>query len=485
MSARSRSSTDGSRPADRGAAVERGARSGAAAPTPVFPLRAVAALFIERQHLERPRGIRLTARSLARLAEDTGGLQMDSINVVDRAHYLTAWSRFGPFDRSAFDRLVYRRRVLFEYFAHMACLVPATHLPGWRRVMHYYAHERSGWSPWVKRNAAHVRDAERAIREHGPLASSDFEQARRGGAKGWWSRKPAAHALRYLWTAGRIAVHSRVHFEKRYDLIERVLPGAAAVAPPPAEEFHRWHVRQSLHAMGAATGVDLRMYLSYPRVLAADRRRAIEALLRSGEVVEIAVEGDTNRWLALASDLPALEAAARRRATARGTTLLSPFDSFLWHRERTQRLFGFDYRVEIYTPGHKRVHGYYALPLYHDGHLIGRVDAKTHRAERRLEVRRVHFEPWLARGGPAPAAAWGAVDLDAALAGLADALGSLAAFVGAGRVTLGRVSPARLKAPLARALREARTAPGQSPAEPADAAPDDPEPEAVEEEVPL
>ena len=426
---------------------------------PAFPLRAVAALFIERQQLDRPRGRRLTADSLARLAADTGGLQMDSINVVERGHYLTAWSRFGPFDRAAFDRLAYRRRILFEYFAHVACLVPAEHLGPWRRIMLNHAAGHTRWAQWVKKNPHHVRAVEDAIRERGPLGNGHFKQPRPAGTSGWWNWKPATHALNYLWFAGRIAVHSRVHFQKRYDLMERVLPAALDVAPPTTDEFYRWHVRQSLHAMGTATGVDLRMYLTYPPRSAAERRRALEAMLRSGEAVEIAVEGDKARWFALAEDLPALEAAARRRGASRGTTLLSPFDSFLWHRERTKRLFGYDYRIEVYTPGHQRVHGYYVLPIFHDGHLIGRLDAKTHRAERRLEVRRVHFEPWLVKGAPPPAASWGAIEPEAALAGLADAVGSLATFVDADRVTLGRVVPARLKAPLARALRSVQPTP--------------------------
>ena len=123
--------------------------------------------------------------------------------------------------------------------------------------------------------------------------------------------------------------------------------------------------------------------------------------------MEIEVKGSRTRWLALARDLPALARAARRRAGSRGTTLLSPFDSLLWYRERVERLFGFDYRIEVYTPGPKRVHGYYTLPILHDGQLIGRVDAKAHRPERRLAVREVHFERWFATGGAPPAAAWG------------------------------------------------------------------------------
>jgi len=462
-------------------------RARAAKPA-AWPVRAVAALFIERQHLDRPRGQRLTAESLARFATDTGGLQMDSINVVDRAHYITAWSRFGPYDRAAFDRLVYGERVLFEYFAHMACLVPAGHLAWWRRVMHKYASERTRWAPWLKKNSHHVRAVEDAIRERGPLANADFKQARPAGRSGWWNWKPAAYALNYLWIAGRIAVHSRVHFQKRYDLFERVWPSAPEIEPPAAEEFHRWHVRRSLHAMGAATDLDLRLYLSYPRLTQAERRQAVESLLRSGEVTEIAVEGGSERWLILTEDLAALEAAGRKRAAASGSTLLSPFDSLLWHRERTKRLFGYHYRIEVYTPGHKRVHGYYSLPIYQDGHLVGRLDAKAHREERRLEVRSVHFEPWLAKGSPPPASGGAAIEPEAALDGLTDSLASLATFVGAARTTLGRVAPARLRAPLARAMRSVRPAPrpkGSKRRADGPAKADVAEPNGVDEETPV
>jgi len=222
----------------------------------------------------------------------------------------------------------------------------------------------------------------------------------------------------------------------------------------PWPEFLRWHVRQSLRAMGAATEMDLRNYMSFPRVPVPKRRQALESLLKSGEVVELAVEGDKARWFALADDVPQIRAAGRKRRVANGTTLLSPFDSFLWHRDRINRLLGYDYRVEIYTPGHKRVHGYYSLPIYHDGALIGRLDAKNHRAERRLEVRNVHFEPWFVRRADPPGAAWGRPDRDAGLAGTALALASLARFVGAERVSHTGIGRARLGRDLAAAIDE-------------------------------
>jgi hypothetical protein len=275
----------------------------------------------------------------------------------------------------------------------------------------------------------------------------------------WWNRKPTTHALDFLWMSGRIGVHSRVNFHKRYDLSERLVGGAGAGAPPRAEEFRRWHLRRSLHAMGAATETDLRMYLTFPRPRPNERRRAFDGLVTDGEIVPLTLEpaphGKPARWWALAEDVAPLRRAARRSPPSRGTTLLSPFDSLLWHRERVSRLFGYDYTIEVYVPAPQRRHGYYSLPILHDGHIIGRLDPKTHRAERRLEVKAVHFEPWFARGAAAPGVWPVPVDREAALDGLASALRSLAEFVGADTVTIARVSPAGLAAPLARRLKGA------------------------------
>ncbi len=191
--------------------------------------------------------------------------------------------------------------------------------------------------------------------------------------------------------------------------------------------------------------------MTFPRFPRGARVAALRDMIERGEVTEIEVDGSRDRWLALTRDLPALSRAGRTPAASRGTTLLSPFDSLLWYRDRIARLFGFDYRIEVYTPGHERVHGYYTLPILHHGQLIGRIDAKSHRTERRLEVRHVHFEPWLATTGKSPAGN-GPVDRDEALSGLAEAFRSLGAFVGGDEITLRRVTPRRLRAPLARAL---------------------------------
>ena len=419
------------------------------------PLHAVRALFLERQHLSAPRAAPLTAARLGRFVEDVGGIQLDSINVLDRAHYLTVWSRFGPYDRARLDRLVYGRRLLFEYWAHAACLVPTSALPWWRRAMLDYRIRHTGWSDLSRGNPKMLGNVITELAAKGPMGHAEFERRRPSGRGGWWSWKPVQHALHYLWMTGALTIHSRRHFNKRFDLFERAIPGLLGCETVTSEEFQRWHIERSLHAMGAATERDLAGYLTFPRFRPGARRKALRAMIERGEVAEIEVEGSRGGWLALMRDLPALARAGRKPSASRGTTLLSPFDSLLWYRDRVKRLFGLDYRIEVYTPGHKRVHGYYTLPIMHQGHLIGRVDAKAHRLERRLEVRHAHFEPWFART-VTPPGGMDSLDQGEAIAGLAEALRSLGAFVGGDQIALRRVTPQRLRAPLARALRTAR-----------------------------
>ncbi len=434
------------------ASAPRRAAPDALAGLPAFSRRAVAALFLERQWLDRPRARRFGPAALQGFVEATGGLQIDSVNVVDRAHHLTLWSRFGPYDRATLERLTYRKRLLFEYLTHVACFVSTRDLRWYRR---YMLDTPGRWKArgWMTREfVATVKHVQQAFVERGVLGNADFERPDGEKGGGWWSWKPATHALDYLWKAGIIAVHSRTHFHKRYALMQRVIPGVDALESPSRDELERWRLSRSLAAMGAASDADLGMYLTWPKLPVGERRKHLHALLDSGHATRVAVEGERAPWYVRTGDLPALAAAGRRRVASSGTTLLCPFDSFLWHRERIQKLFGFEYTIEIYVPGHKRTHGYYSLPVLHDGHLVGRVDPKTHREQGVLEVKHAHFEPWFAAGDPPPAARWGTLDREAALAGVAEALHSLATHVGCTRVELGRVTPPSLKRGLAGAL---------------------------------
>ncbi len=422
---------------------------------PKFSRRAVAALFLERQWLDRPRGRRLTVATLPEFVSRTCGLQIDSVNVLDRAHHVTLWSRFGPYDRRRLDRFTYRKRLLFEYLTHVACFVATRDLALHRAIMNDTPKRFDRrYGGWRKKNAALIEAVAQAVAERGPLGNADFERPKHmGKGGGWWSWKPATHALDYLWKAGRIGVHSRVHFHKRYASAEHVLPVLADVAVMPLEQAMRERLLRSLGAMGAATVDDLRSYWTWPQWKAPQQRAELVRLVREGQVTEVAVEGQQQPWFARTEDLPALERAHRKKVPSRGTTLLAPFDSFLWHRERVHRLWGYFYRIEIYVPGHKRQHGYYSLPLLHDGHLLGRVDLKTDREAGVLQAKHVHLEPWFAAGKAAPGVSWGTLDRDAVFAGLADALRSLAGHVGVEDVSLGRVTPTRLRTPVSRALR--------------------------------
>ncbi len=423
--------------------------------------RAVAAEFLRRQWLDRPRGRRLTERTLPEFVSQVCGLQIDSVNVLDRAHHLTLWSRFGEYDRRALERLTYRKRVLFEYLSHVACFVATRDLPLHKAIMDDCpARFDARHKGWRRRYRDVIAAVEEAIVERGPLGNADFERPRAmAKGAGWWNWKPATHALDYLWKAGRIGVHSRVNFHKRFAAMPRVLPAFARTPALQLEQAMRERLLRSLAAMGAASIDDLARYWTWPGWKAPAQRAMLRSLVDEGLVSEVAVEGDPKPWVARTADVAALERAHARRAPSRGTTLLCPFDSLLWHRERVHRLWGFFYRIEIYVPGHRRQHGYYSLPLLHDGQLIGRVDLKTHREEGVLEARHTHFEPWFAGGRPAPRATWGRLDRDAAFAGLASALHSLAAHVGVGSVRLGRVTPARFLPALRRALGSSLTFP--------------------------
>ena len=368
-----------------------------------LPLRGVAALFLERQHLRRPRARALTPGRLVRFAEDVGGIQLDSINVIERAHHLTLWSRFGPYDREPLERLVYRRHVLFEYWAH-------ARVPGAARDTSAVA---AGDARLLRpaQRLGQLAPEEPQGRPAGGSARSANGPARQRRFRG--RRAPRRERLVELEASAacaRLPVDERrarwrsrgATFRSASISPNACCPRLRGVEPVVAEEFHRWHLGRSLHAMGAATETDLRMYLSFPRS-AAVRRRALRRCSPRARSWSSRSRAIAVRWYALAADLPALARAEGRRAAAQGTALLSPFDSFLWHRARARRLLGFDYRIEVYTPGGDRVHGYYSLPIFHEGQLIGRLDPKLHRAARRLEVRSVHFEPWFANGDAPPA----------------------------------------------------------------------------------
>lgn len=327
--------------------------------------------------------------------------QIDSVNVLARAHYLPLFSRLGDYPREALDEAAWGpRRSLFEYWAHEASLLPLELHPLLRWRM---ARADRGEGMWQRMRAfAGERRGEamalvERIRAEGPLAASDLREQK--ADKGWWQWSDAKTALEWLFWAGHVTTAARRgSFERVYDLPERVLPaGILALPTPSREEAQRALVERGARALGIATAADLRDYFR----LKPEATPRIAELVEDGVLEEVRVE----EWRQ-----PAFlhrDAAAPRRV--RAAALLVPFDPLIWQRSRTERLFGLRYRIEIYTPPDKRVHGYYVLPFLCGERMAARVDLKADRAAGLLRVQGAYAEP----GAPADAPERLAAELEA------------------------------------------------------------------------
>jgi uncharacterized protein len=333
----------------------------------------------------RPTG-RVDRRHLQRVLERVGLLQIDSVNVLARAHYLPLYARLGAYPRALLEEAAWgRRKGLFEYWAHEASLLPLQLQPllRWRMAR---AERGEGTYDRLKAFAGdRRREAEavlQRITSEGPLAASDLQGAK--GSGGWWGWSDAKSALEWLFWSGRITTATRrASFERVYDLTERVLPAPIVEHLTPSEpDAHRQLLRLAARAHGVATAGDLRDYF---RLAPADAAPRLAELVEAGELVAVQLES----W----SQPAYLDPAARRPRQVRARALLAPFDPLIWERSRTERLFGVRYRIEIYTPADKRLHGYYVLPFLLGDRLVARVDLKADRKNARLLVQGAHAEP--------------------------------------------------------------------------------------------
>jgi uncharacterized protein len=329
---------------------------------------------------------RVDRRHLRRVFDRVGLIQIDSVNVVQRSQYVPPFSRLGPYRTAILDDMAYRHRELFEYWGHEASLIPVRLYPLFRWHMRR-ASQGDAWGGMVRLNRErpdYVRAVLEEVRERGPVSVSDLKDPGDAFRSGWgWNWKAGKIALEYLFWAGDVAAASRVRFERRYDVAERVIPAEHLNAPEPTtEDAHRTLLAIAARSLGVGTGNDIADYF---RIRVPEARPRIRELVEEGVLRPVAVEGWTREaYLHRDARVP--------RRPVRRAALLTPFDSLVWFRERVQRLFGFHYRIEIYTPAHLRTFGYYVLPFLQDERLVARVDLKSDRAAGRLLVQAAHLE---------------------------------------------------------------------------------------------
>jgi len=324
-------------------------------------------------------------RTFTRTLSRTGVLQVDSVNVLQRAHYMPLFSRMGPYDTKMLRRASeHRPRRLVEYWAHVQALMPVDLWPVMQHRMASYRAQRGKWRVMVakpKLEASLVAE----VRERGASTARDLDAGLPRVKEHWgWNWSETRQVLDYLYLVGDLAIAGRnAQFEVLYDLPERVLPPAVLARPtPPLEDANRELVRRAARSHGVASAACLRDYYRMPASAVAP---AVADLVDAGELLPVTIDG----W-----DRPAyLHRDARRPRRVDARAVLSPFDPVVWERARTEALFGFHYRIEIYVPAHKRVYGYYVLPFLLGDRLVARVDLKADRRGGVLVVRAAHPEP--------------------------------------------------------------------------------------------
>ena len=385
-------------------------------------------LAVSRQRLTGPPPAPAGPEAIMSVVTDLGSLQIDPISVVARSHLLVLWSRLGRYDPADVQALLWRERRLFEYWTHAAAIVCTQDYPIHSLLMRRHPRHQQ-LQVWLAANQTLRRSILRQLRANGPLPTRAIEDRAEVAwqSSGWTGGRNVDRMLDLLWTQGRIMVAGRQGQQRVWDLAERVLPDWAPTRRPPEREVVRLAAQRSLRALGVATARDIDRHFTAYRYPGLDG--VLAALERAGQIERVRVAADGGEhpgpWYVHADDLPLLERLEAGDWRPR-TTLLSPFDNLLINRERTERLFGFHYRMEVYVPKAARRYGYYVLPILHGDRLVGRVDPAMDRSSGRLVVHALHAEP------DAPEAAGPAV---------AAALQDLASFLGADGIDLRQKAP--------------------------------------------
>lgn len=332
-------------------------------------------------------GVRPKSKSGARqVIEALGYVQIDTISVIERSHHMVLFTRCPDYQPRYLDELLWPDRQVFEYWAHAASYIPMSdyryYLPAIRRQP-----PPGSWiEKWSRGNQAVIKKVRRRIEREGPLSAADFPDDPKRKRGPWWDWKPEKSALEVLFWRGELMIRERRKFQRVYDLTERVLPPGLDLTPPGDNEEKDFFIRRGLAALGAAAGQDLNHYLG----VAGRLNVRLTQMVGNGTVKEIGIEGEDRPYYILTEDLDDLTATGRRADP--NVVFLSPFDNSIILRPRTERLLEFSYALECYVPPGKRQYGYFCLPILWHGHLVGRIDPKADRENRRLIVNNLHLE---------------------------------------------------------------------------------------------
>ncbi|HEX2991887.1 MAG TPA: crosslink repair DNA glycosylase YcaQ family protein [Anaerolineales bacterium] len=395
-------------------------------------------VMLAAQGLERPPDHTASKADVLEAIRRMYLLQIDTINVVARSPYLVLWSRLGDYKIEWLDELL-AEGALFEYWAHAMCFIPIEDYGLYRRRM-LDAMQKKVWPykwtvTWAKENSRVMKKVRTHLRKNGAVRSAEFENEGHTPG-GWWNWKAEKDALEILLLTGEVMVARRQNFQRVYDLRERVLPGWDDAALPSTEELHRTQALRAVHALGIAFPSWVPDYFREPKT-GVPKRLAV--LAEEGLLQRIDVKGFETPAYFHPDHAGLIEQALSGDLEPTLTTLLSPFDPLVWDRARALELFGFDYRIECYTPAAKRRYGYFTLPILQRGRLIGRLDPKAHRAQGVFEVKALHLEPGVRFTKDV------AADLAAALHRLAD-------WHGTPEIVIGQSDPPRAAALLKAAL---------------------------------
>lgn len=317
--------------------------------------------------------------------DSLGCLQIDTISVIERAHYLTLWSRLGNYEKNHLDELAYKDKKLFEYWAHAASFVPFKDYRFYLHAMDVRKDEMK--QRFVKRTGKDVEVLDTVlarIKDEGALSSKDFEGPKRKG--GWWNRKTEKMAMDYMYGAGVLMVSERINFQRYYDLPENVLPSSIETTPPSENERLDYFFNKTMDCLGVVKAEDFRKYYHHHSIKLGLSRKQVDDRLKEMDGVEkCSLEGDKEPHYILENDTSKLD--ETKDFAFDDVRLMIYFDNMMWNRERVEHLTGFVPKLEIYVPTDQRVYGYYTLPVLFGDTLVARIEPKMDRKEKKLIIR--------------------------------------------------------------------------------------------------